>query len=58
MIAYAEANAPIQGEIQGEDVGHTAAFLVSSLARGLPVQQLLCRLRPACYGCRSGQQSP
>lgn len=33
MIAYSEANAPIQNELKGEDVGHTAAFLLSPLAR-------------------------
>lgn len=35
MIAYSDVNAPIQTEIKGEDVGHTAAFLVSPLARSI-----------------------
>lgn len=35
MIAYSVANAPLTSEVNGDDVGHTAAFLVSPLARGI-----------------------
>jgi enoyl-[acyl-carrier protein] reductase I len=35
MIAYSLANAPLQNEINGEDVGNTAAFLLSPLARSI-----------------------
>jgi enoyl-[acyl-carrier protein] reductase I len=35
MIAYAEHNAPIQSPLQAEDVGNTAAFLCSDLAKGI-----------------------
>jgi enoyl-[acyl-carrier protein] reductase I len=35
MIAYCEQNAPLQDNLQAEDVGHTAAFLCSDLARGI-----------------------
>ncbi|MGE3260917.1 MAG: enoyl-[acyl-carrier-protein] reductase [Bacteriovoracia bacterium] len=35
MITYAEHNAPIQSPLQAEDVGNTAAFLASDLAKGI-----------------------
>ena len=35
MINYAQANAPIQNELNSQDVGNVAAFLVSSLARAI-----------------------
>jgi enoyl-[acyl-carrier protein] reductase I len=35
MIAYSELNAPIQAALQADDVGNTAAFLCSDLARGI-----------------------
>ncbi len=35
MISYCEQNAPLQDSLQAEDVGHTAAFLCSDLARGI-----------------------
>jgi enoyl-[acyl-carrier protein] reductase I len=35
MISYCEANAPIQDTLQAEDVGNTAAFLCSDLAKGI-----------------------
>jgi enoyl-[acyl-carrier protein] reductase I len=35
MIAYCEQNAPLQDMLQADDVGHTAAFLCSDLARGI-----------------------
>lgn len=35
MITYAESNAPLQKELLGEEVGNTAAFLVSPLASGI-----------------------
>lgn len=35
MIAYSEHNAPIQAPLQAEDVGNTAAFLCSNLAKGI-----------------------
>lgn len=39
MIAYSEANAPLQGkEISAEEIGHCALFLLSSLASALTGQ--------------------
>lgn len=35
MIDYSKANAPLQTEVVGEDVGNTAAFLLSPLARAI-----------------------
>lgn len=35
MINYAAANAPIPDEIHGEEIGNTAAFLLSPLASGI-----------------------
>lgn len=35
MISYCEANAPITETLQADDVGNTAAFLSSDLARGI-----------------------
>jgi enoyl-[acyl-carrier protein] reductase I len=35
MISYCAANAPIQDTLQAEDVGNTAAFLCSDLAKGI-----------------------
>lgn len=35
MIAYAENNAPLTKELNSEEVGHTAAFLLSPLASGI-----------------------
>jgi enoyl-[acyl-carrier protein] reductase I len=35
MIAYCKGNSPLQEEIEARDVGGTAAFLASSLGRGI-----------------------
>jgi enoyl-[acyl-carrier protein] reductase I len=35
MIGYARANSPIARDLDGMDVGHTAAFLASPLAQGI-----------------------
>ncbi len=35
MISYAKANAPLVKDLQGEEVGHTAAFLLSPLASAI-----------------------
>lgn len=35
MISYAEKNAPIEKEMTGMEVGHSAAFLLSPLASGI-----------------------
>jgi enoyl-[acyl-carrier protein] reductase I len=35
MVAYCAANTPIAAPITAEDVGHTAAFLASDLAKGI-----------------------
>ena len=32
MIAYSQANAPVVKELEAEEIGHAAAFLLSSLA--------------------------
>lgn len=35
MIEYAKSNGPLTKELQGDEVGHTAAFLLSPLASGI-----------------------
>lgn len=35
MIAYSEANAPLTQELSAEEIGHTAAFLLSPLASAI-----------------------
>jgi len=40
MVAYTEANAPLARSIQPQDVGHTAAFLLSPLARAITGETL------------------
>jgi len=35
MISYAKANAPLTKDLHGEEVGHTAAFLLSPLASAI-----------------------
>jgi enoyl-[acyl-carrier protein] reductase I len=35
MICYSKANAPLTKDLCGEEVGHTAAFLVSPLASAI-----------------------
>jgi enoyl-[acyl-carrier protein] reductase I len=35
MITYSQANAPLARQLKGEDIGNTAAFLLSSLAAGI-----------------------
>ena len=35
MVQYCSANSPIQDALAAEDVGHTAAFLASDLAKGI-----------------------
>jgi enoyl-[acyl-carrier protein] reductase I len=35
MIGYTSANSPLPGRITADDVGHTAAFLLSPLAAGI-----------------------